>query len=787
MFTRFQTKLIFLFAALFIIVQAITYFSVYFVTKNNLENQASTQLSYSSNVFSQSVNVSTEKWINEVKIYSTDFGFLSAVTTDDQATILSALDNLSKRIGANQAMLVSLDNEIVAEISDGNVHAIENDIFDQLIEIADEEGEAKAFLKIDGKIYQYTIVPILAPIPVAWVGLGVLVDKNSLLEIKKSLPLGVDITIIEQEDDKSIKSLETTLDQHINMQVGQLSQIIASPSQNKIFTLNRAQYMVQAIDLPSSLLDNQIKAVLTYSLDVAYSPYKPLAYALLLLLGIGLLSLIGGSVTVAKSVSRPLQVLTQAAQMIQIGKYEKIVDIKQKDEIGQLADHFNEMVIGIQDREEKIIFQSEHDFDTGLPNQFRMEKYIEKLLEKKRNTDQVFSVLQISIDRFDDVRNTLGYETSRRLVKEIALKLHNLATYSNLVARLSTVNFCVVLENADSVQALKFSKEIRKSFEEPLIVDNFTIDTNIKIGIASYPEHAQSADILIQRANIAAIIANDNIDHTSLYDQDKDSYDADSLSLMGDFRKSLEEGHVQFHYQPKIDLALNRITHVEALVRWTHPERGFIAPDDFITMAEQTGQIHHLTNWGLETAIAQCKIWAQDGIDLKMAINLSARDLSNKKLPDQITSLLEKYNVAHSQLVLEVTENAIMQDPDLALSVLNALDQHGLLLSIDDYGTGYSSMSYLKKLPVKELKIDKSFVLNLSENKEDEILVRSAIDLGHNLGLKVTAEGIEDAKSLQILRDLGCDLVQGYYLSKPLPVEELNEFLATSSYGLVKS
>ncbi|MDG1858203.1 MAG: EAL domain-containing protein [Emcibacteraceae bacterium] len=253
---------------------------------------------------------------------------------------------------------------------------------------------------------------------------------------------------------------------------------------------------------------------------------------------------------------------------------------------------------------------------------------------------------------------------------------------------------------------------------------------------------------------------------------------------MGDFRKSLEAGHVKFYYQPKINLEQNKITHVEVLVRWIHPERGFIPPDDFIMMAEQTGHIKHLTDWGIEKVIKQSRDFIDEDIDIKIAINLSARDLSNKRLPEYIIGLLEQYKVPRSRLVLEITESAIMKDPELAMGVLNSLDAHGLLMSIDDYGTGYSSMSYLKQLPIKELKVDKSFVLDLATNKEDEILVRSTIELGHNLGLKVTAEGVEDQISLEKLRSYGCDLIQGYHVSRPLPIADLYDFIKNSPYGL---
>ena len=786
MFKSFQTKLVILFAALFVVVQALIFSSVYFATKDNLDAQVGEQLKYGGSVFSQTLEVKSEGWLNEAAIFSSDYGFLSTVTTFDGATVRSALTNLSDRIGANLAMLISLDNKIMVQINDDQAIHFNDGDFQTMVGIAEELGEATAYIEVHNKIYQFTVVPVLAPVPVAWVGVGIELDQEMLLEIKNTLPIGVDITLVEKLENGQFKALSTTLNGEAKYEVDKILAGRLIENEASMDSVADYNYMAYRVLLPSSIEANVVSAVLTYSLEAAYSPYMALAYLLVVLAVLGLVTLVLGSVTVAKSVSKPLEVLTRAARLIQIGRYEKVSDIKQKDEIGQLADHFNQMVIGIRDREEQIIYQSEHDLETGLPNRKSLEKYLQILFENHKDTGQMFSVLEISIDRFEDVRNALGYETAGALLKKTGIRLLRFAGSDNYVARVNNSNFCFILEGGNSLNAVKLAREVCEIFEEPFVVDGFPIDTNVSVGISCCPEHAETVDLLVQRASIAVLHAKESIDHIVVYDKKIDLYDPDHLSLMGDFRKSLDDGDVKFYYQPKIDLVKGHITHVEALVRWIHPERGFIPPDDFITLAEQTGQVQHLTMWGLDAAISQCRTWLSQGIDLKVAINLSAKDLSNRMLPEIVIKLLEKYGVPRAMLVLEVTENAIMEDPELALSILNSLDQHGLLLSIDDYGTGYSSMSYLKQLPVKELKIDKSFVLDLASNKEDEILVRSTIELGHNLGLKVTAEGVEDQRSLEILRGFGCDLIQGFYISKPLPVADLNDFLYNSPYGLPK-
>lgn len=784
MFKSFQTKIVVLFATLFILIQALTFFSVYFATTKNLEAQAKQQLEYSLNVFDQTLSVNREKWVSEANIFSTDYGFRSAVTSEDSATIQSALQNFTERVSADRIMLFSLDNEIISDIGNGSINISDDKVFSDLIDVAYEYDEATTYLELNDGLYQFTIVPVLAPVPVAWVGMGNVIDQNSLNDIKTSLPSGVDITFVHQGENENKHPTVTTLNDELLLDVEPALIAAESDADTDIIDGAEYQFMMLSKPLPSSINDQSHQAVLTYSLDAAYSPYEPLAYVLIALLGLGIVTLIFGSVTVAKGISKPIKVLAVAARKIKVGHYEQINDINQRDEIGELADHFNQMVEGIREREDKIVYQAEHDVVTGLPNRSSLEKYLGIMLANHADTGHTFSVLQITIDHFDVVRNTLGYETARKLMKKIGRRLLRMSSQNNYVARISNVNFIIVAEGESASRSTLFAKQILEEFERPFNVDDFTIDCSIKIGISNCPEHADSIDLLVQRAAIAANTAKESVEQLSIYNAAVDKYDADKLSMMGDFRKSLEEGHVKFYYQPKINLRLGCVTHVEALVRWIHPERGFIPPDDFINMAEQTGHIKYLTEWGLEVAIKQCRSWIEENIDLNIAINLSARDLSNKRLPEMIIGLLEKYHVPRSRLVLEITESAIMNDPEQALGVLNALDGHGLMLSIDDYGTGYSSMSYLKKMPVKELKIDKSFVLDLAKNKEDEILVKSTIDLAHNLGLKVTAEGVEDEISLHMLKAFGCDVVQGYFISKPLPLADLYDFLENSPFGL---
>ena len=320
-------------------------------------------------------------------------------------------------------------------------------------------------------------------------------------------------------------------------------------------------------------------------------------------------------------------------------------------------------------------------------------------------------------------------------------------------------------------------------FEKAVSVAGFNIDVTATLGEARYPEHGATARTLMQHADTAIYEAKNLGRPYAVYDPQLDPHRPERLSMMGELREGLDNGQFTFFFQPKVDLSTETVTTVEALIRWNHPERGFMAPDLFIPLAEQTGNIRKLTAWALGAAVKQSRVWSDKGINVKIAVNLSAHDLGNRQLPAELTALLSAYDVSPGRLILEITESAIMEDPLHAQEILRTLSGMGLTLSIDDYGIGHSSLAYLKSLPVQEIKIDKSFVLKLADSRGDQILVKSTIELGHNLGLRVTAEGIEDRASLEILRALGGDTGQGYFVSRPVSAEDFEVFFTTSRWS----
>ncbi|MFC1748453.1 EAL domain-containing protein [Pseudomonadota bacterium] len=444
----------------------------------------------------------------------------------------------------------------------------------------------------------------------------------------------------------------------------------------------------------------------------------------------------------------------------------------------------------IQDISERqhYIAELEHkalyDSLTDLPNRFTLQDRLEYALNMASRNNAPLAVLTLDIIRLREINDILGHSAGDEVIQEIASRLQNTLRESDTVSRLGGDEYAMLLPNTNAEQAIVTAKKIQKLFEQPVIINNTSLEIEAAIGVALYPEHSDKPAPLLQYADIAMRIAKNEAYGFSIYTPEENPYSLRRLKLLGELRRAIEHKTLTLYYQPQIDLKLNRIISVEALARWPHPEEGQIPPAEFIPMVEQSGLIRPFTLWVLEETITQLKRWHGAHIELSIAVNLSARNLLDVELPNNIRQLLEKHNVSPEHLIIEVTESAIMSRPELALKVLMQLHDMGLKLSIDDFGTGYSSLAYLKKLPVHELKIDQSFVFGLTTNEDDAVIVRSTIDLAQNMGLKVVAEGVENQDVMNELATLDCDVAQGFHMSHPVSVEALEQWLACSPWGL---
>ena len=386
-------------------------------------------------------------------------------------------------------------------------------------------------------------------------------------------------------------------------------------------------------------------------------------------------------------------------------------------------------------------------------------------------------MLMVGVPRLQEIVNTLGHDFRDRLMRFVGERLSDAAGSDGHVARVSDIAFAAWWPTWR--QAERRAHHLSEAVGDVYREGDVAVDIAAAVGIALAPEHGNQAGLLLQRADIALHDALAKVEERIvIYDPARDSHRSDRLSLMRDLREALDGTGLNLHCQPKIDLGANLIAGAEGLVRWTHPVRGFVPPDSFIGLAEETGNIRRLTQWVLESGMRQAADWGRRGMRIRMSVNLSVRDLGDPHLADRVDALLREHAVDPSDVVLEVTESAIMGEPDAAIEMLRRLADRGIDLSIDDFGVGQSSFAYLRRLPVREIKIDKSFVLKLGNSPEDATIVRSIVELGHNLGYRVTAEGVEDEASFSFLREIGCDYAQGYYIAKALPPEGFDRFVA---------
>ena len=520
---------------------------------------------------------------------------------------------------------------------------------------------------------------------------------------------------------------------------------------------------------------NPVHIVLSTGEDDAYLSSESLIGQLfIILLSAATLGLLGATL-LSREITKPLHQLIRAARRMRAGEFVETFPSANTLEVESLSSAFDEMQQGIRDREEQIHHLAYFDELTNIPNRIQFSNHIKDML--KQQPECQLTVLTLDVDRFKDINDTLGHDLGDDLGDDlliaIARRLSGYATKNGFCARLGGDEYALVSHQAAHGSPEEAAEQLIKVFEQPFKIENVVLDVDCSVGIALYPQHAQSLQGLMQCADIAMYSCKDQHNPFAVYNDALNKHSVVRLSLMSELKSALAEGQLELHYQPKLTIHSHKVETLECLIRWFHPEHGFVPPDDFIPLAEQTGSIRHVTQWALRTACAQLKKWREQDVYFTVAVNISAIDLVDLSLPDSIASLLVEFDLPPSALTMEVTESAVMSDPHNALRALNLLRNMGITLSIDDFGTGYSSMAQLKKMPVDELKIDKAFVLDLAANQDDRVMVKTLVSLAQNLGLTTVAEGVEDLATLEFLTEIGCTKAQGYYMTKALRADEL--------------
>lgn len=492
---------------------------------------------------------------------------------------------------------------------------------------------------------------------------------------------------------------------------------------------------------------------------------------------VGLFILLIGFIFLVKLILNPIANVTHALKEESKGIEATIQPNISILETKNLISAFKEMRRQIHTRQKELEYHVLHDNLTGLANRELLNDRLTQAIHNAQQERTSFSILIMDLDRFKEVNDTLGHGVGDKLLQQVASRLVNLLREVDVVVRLGGDEFAVLLTTAQEKQAAIIAKKIINEFQMVFVVNNVPLYIGISIGISVYPQHGDTTQTLLQRADVAMYVAKRNKTGYDIYDPKYDEYSIGRLSLISDLRTAVNKQQLFMEYQPIIDLKSGKIISAEALLRWDHPQRGKIYPDTIIPIAEQTGLINPITYWIIDTTAKFIKKIKLTGIDIKIAINLSIYNLQETNFVENINEIFTKNDVQASSFIFEITESVMMTNPQQSIDVLNHLDELGIEIAVDDFGTGYSSLTYLKRLPLSKLKIDKSFILDMIDDDNDAMIVRSTIDLAHNLGMQVVAEGVEAEEGLELLTILGCEFGQGYFISPPKSKEDFEQWI----------
>lgn len=770
-----ETRIVALFCVLLLVMQlgslAITDVSGLANTRARLQEK----LAADARVYRRLLDLDAQRLAHAARVLIGDSGFRQSVASGDDA-VRNMLASRAIRGIAEVILLVGRDRVVR---SDASGDALSGQAFPVpgVIAAADELGEASAVIELHGGIYQVVAVP-LQDASDATLVLGFRIDGEDTQALHDLV--GLQISYLTHGSDGSWRVDATT---HDPATAALVRERMASYDPKEAGTavswdLDGAEHLTMV--LPQTGFGGPLTvAVIQRSVPEYLVPFRGLEASLIRFDVLALAIAIVCCLLVARGIARPVKRLAEIAGRIASGDFTGKPTIVRNDEIGQLASAFGTMQDSLAARERQILDMAYCDALTLLPNRRLLADRLAQAIASARRSHGYVSMLALDLDRFKEVNDLLGHRGGDALLVEVGRRLQAIFRREvDTVARVGGDEFAILLPGVDAATALTLVAKLQRGLEFPLVFEGHTIDIHASVGVATFPEQGNDAQQLLRNADSAMYDAKQNHSRHAVWDPRSAQLSIERLSLMSDLRAAVENDELVLYFQPQVDLRDPHALAAEVLVRWQHPLRGLIMPDRFIPFAEQTGYIGEITRWVLDRALAQSAAWRAAGLDVGLSVNVSARDLMGRGFPRVVGELLARHRCPADRLMLELTETAVLRDPTQALQTLEALHAMGCRLSLDDFGTGYSSLAYLQKMPVDELKIDRSFVMRMAEEDGDAVIVRSTIDLGHHMGLRVVAEGVEDGAVLERLAGMGCDVAQGYHVGRPVDATAFEEWIS---------
>jgi diguanylate cyclase (GGDEF)-like protein len=767
----FRNRLLVLIIGLVIVTQTVTLAAVLLSTRRTVEARAAEELRSGAAFADHLIGFRAGQLANGVGVLAGDFGFREAVASGLPDTIKDAAGNHAQRIGADMVLVLDTHGRVLASTA-----AAADDAQGSaagLLEAAAGLREQPNFRVFGTHSYQFFLAPVRAPQTIAWVAMGFVADEALAAHIRDLV--GSEVAIVTHGA-AGLTRVAATLQLPAGAVFPEASEL------PHISRLGGADYLSFARRL--DVRGDSVDVILLKPLGDVLAPYRELRDAMLLIDGVALLLAAVIGAVLGRSATRPIGELVRAARRIERGHYETAVDVAGGEEFRSLAATFNAMQSNIAAREADITHHAYHDPLTALPNRALAMRTLESLTrDGARETGA--ALILIELRNLPDINASLGLAVGDEVLREAARRLQQNVAAADTVARLGEMQFFVIAPGCTAERAPLYAGQLAAVIRGGFHLAGVSLDLRLACGVCLFPVHGESADELLQRVQVALEDADEARTRVALYRVGQDQEHRRRLALVTDLRRAIDEDQLSLVYQPKVAMASRSVRSLEALVRWTHPELGAVSPAEFVPLAESTGGSRQLTNWVLGAAIRQMGEWRRQGLELDLAVNLSAPDILDPDLSDEILRLLRRHQVDSTSLLLEITESAVMRDPQIAVRNMQWLRVAGIRFAIDDFGTGHSSLSQLSVLPVDELKIDRSFMSPADPGAVT--IVTSTIELGHSMGLKVVAEGVEDAAAWNLLRRLGCDFAQGYLISPPLDPAQVPGFVRQANQVLPDS